>query len=83
MSGLCLILLFFPDAPVACSIANSKTSNALEKDLDLLASVPSPSSVSRKVSLLYVSELKRIPEKLRVNYRIRSASLVGLNFCFS
>jgi hypothetical protein len=50
-----VILFFFLDAPVACSIANSKTSNALEKDLDLLASVPSPSSVSRKVSLLRVS----------------------------
>lgn len=52
----------FSDAPVASSMANSKTSNTLEKDLDLLASVPSPSSVSRKVSLMGSSEFKNILE---------------------
>ena len=44
---------------MACSIASSKTSNTLEKDLDLLASVPSPSSsVSRQVSLVGSSGFK-------------------------
>lgn len=50
---------------MSCSIANSKTSNTLEKDLDLLASVPSPSSsVSRKVSLMGASGLKGILERV-------------------
>lgn len=54
-----------PDAPVSCSIANSKTSNTLEKDLDLLASVPSPSSsVSRKVSHVGSLELKSILKRI-------------------
>lgn len=55
----------FPDAPVSCSIANGKTSNTLEKDLDLLASVPSPSSsVSRKVSHVGALELKNILKRI-------------------
>lgn len=56
------------DAPVACSIANSKTSNALEKDLDLLASVPSPSSVSRKAvgSMPTAGSAGSVPENLNL-----------------
>ncbi|XP_006165002.1 stromal membrane-associated protein 2 isoform X2 [Tupaia chinensis] len=57
------------DAPVACSIANSKTSNTLEKDLDLLASVPSPSSsVSRKVvgSMPTAGSAGSVPENLNL-----------------
>ncbi|XP_037058804.1 stromal membrane-associated protein 2 isoform X4 [Peromyscus leucopus] len=56
------------DAPVACSIASSKTSNALEKDLDLLASVPSPSSVSRKAggSMPTPGSAGSVPENLNL-----------------
>ncbi|GAB1288863.1 Stromal membrane-associated protein 2 [Apodemus speciosus] len=56
------------DAPVACSIANSKTSNALEKDLDLLASVPSPSSTSRKAvgSMPTAGSAGSVPENLNL-----------------
>ncbi|XP_047727424.1 stromal membrane-associated protein 2 isoform X3 [Prionailurus viverrinus] len=57
------------DAPVSCSIANSKTSNTLEKDLDLLASVPSPSSsVSRKVvgSMPTSGSAGSVPENLNL-----------------
>lgn len=56
-----LLTLISLDAPVACSISSSKTSNTLERDLDLLASVPSPSSsVSRKVSLGSPLRIKNI-----------------------
>ncbi|XP_013363263.1 PREDICTED: stromal membrane-associated protein 2 isoform X2 [Chinchilla lanigera] len=57
------------DAPVACSMTNSKTSNALEKDLDLLTSVPSPSSsVSRKVvgSMPTAGSASSVPENLNL-----------------
>ncbi|XP_032287783.1 stromal membrane-associated protein 2 isoform X1 [Mirounga angustirostris] len=57
------------DAPVSCSMANSKTSNTLEKDLDLLASVPSPSSsVSRKVvgSMPTPGSAGSVPENLNL-----------------
>ncbi|XP_014319282.1 stromal membrane-associated protein 2 isoform X2 [Myotis lucifugus] len=57
------------DAPVACSITSSKTSNALEKDLDLLASVPSPSSsASRKVvgSMPTAGSAGSVPENLNL-----------------
>ncbi|XP_059945570.1 stromal membrane-associated protein 2 [Mesoplodon densirostris] len=57
------------DAPVSCSIASSKTSNTLEKDLDLLASVPSPSSsVSRKVvgSMPTAGSAGSVPENLNL-----------------
>ncbi|XP_029803406.1 stromal membrane-associated protein 2 isoform X2 [Suricata suricatta] len=57
------------DAPVSCSTANSKTSNTLEKDLDLLASVPSPSSsVSRKVvgSMPTAGSAGSVPENLNL-----------------
>lgn len=57
-------LTFLSDAPVACSMTSSKTSNALGKDLDLLASVSSPSStVSRKVSLVGSTGFKEYSEK--------------------
>ncbi|XP_036877164.2 stromal membrane-associated protein 2 isoform X2 [Manis javanica] len=56
------------DAPISCSIANSKTSNTLEKDLDLLASVPSPSSVSRKIvgSMPTAGSAGSVPENLNL-----------------
>ncbi|KAM9039287.1 stromal membrane-associated protein 2 isoform X1 [Sarcophilus harrisii] len=58
------------DAPVASySIANSKTSNTLEKDLDLLASVPSSSlSDSRKVvgSMPTAGNASSVPENLNL-----------------
>ncbi|XP_027720325.1 stromal membrane-associated protein 2 isoform X2 [Vombatus ursinus] len=58
------------DAPVASySITNSKTSNTLEKDLDLLASVPSSSlSDSRKVvgSMPTAGNASSVPENLNL-----------------
>lgn len=57
------------DAPVSCSIANGKTSNTLEKDLDLLASVSSPSSsVSRKIvgSMPTPGSAGSVPENLNL-----------------
>ncbi|XP_036300039.1 stromal membrane-associated protein 2 isoform X2 [Pipistrellus kuhlii] len=57
------------DAPVACSMTSSKTSNALEKDLDLLASVTSPSSsASRKVvgSMPTAGSAGSVPENLNL-----------------
>lgn len=71
---------------MACSITSSKTSNALEKDLDLLASVPSPSSsASRKVSLAGSSGFKEYSGKSDFDHLIMElshASLVELGFGF-
>lgn len=66
MSNATVVLCYlFPDAPVSSSMANSKTSNTLEKDLDLLASVPSPSSsVSRKVSHMDALGLRNILKRI-------------------
>lgn len=71
---------------MACSIVSSKTSNTLEKDLDLLASVPSPSSsVSRQVSPVGSSGFKEASEKGDFDNLILDpshASLMGRNFGF-